>query len=249
MRTSKIKAGDGMALMRIDKIVASSGKASRREVKALLKTGRITVDGKKVSSADFKADPDLSEVCFDGERIIFEEHHYFMMNKPAGYISSTDDPRDKTVLELVPEEYAHLDLFPAGRLDKDAEGLLILTDDGDYCHNVISPKKHVFKKYYVETSEDISPAACSKFEEGIVLSDGTQLLPGRLEITGKRTAHVYIREGKFHQVKKMMAFVGSPVVYLKRLKIGNLVINEGLKPGKMIKMTKDEAFSVFGDIV
>lgn len=234
-----------MALYRIDKIISACGKASRREVKALLKEGRVTAGGRNVRSPDEKFDPEKDDIRLDGERLSFEEKHYFVMNKPAGYVSSTDDPRDKTVLELVPEEYTHLNLFPAGRLDKDAEGLLILTDDGQYCHNVISPKKNVFKKYYVRVDGMLGDEDVTAFGRGFILRDGTRYRPGKLEIISENEGWVYISEGKFHQVKRSLESLGKPVIYLRRVKIGGLELPDGLELGKMKKLLPEEANLVF----
>lgn len=236
-----------MAVYRIDKIISACGKASRREVKSVLKRGRVIADGRVVKNPDEKYDPEKTEILFDGERLIYEEKHYFMMNKPAGYVSSTDDPRDKTVLELVPEQYRHLNLFPAGRLDKDAEGLLILTDDGDYCHNVISPQKNVVKKYYVRVNGELTSKDIEAFRRGFVLNDGTKYSPGNLEIISGDEGYVYISEGKFHQVKRSLESLGKPVEYLKRVCIGALELEGNLGLGKMKKLTKEEAALVFSD--
>lgn len=235
-----------MALVRIDKIVSSAGNFSRKEARFLIKSGRVSVDGITVKSADEKYDPDEKSIFVDGMKLNFEMLHYFMMNKPAGYISSTDDPRDKTVLELVPEEYSRLKLFPAGRLDKDAEGLLILTDDGQYCHNVISPNKNVYKKYYVKVDGQLTKEDIEKFSEGMKMADGTEFLPGKLEILSENEGYVYIREGKFHQVKRMLAHIGKPVLYLKRVSIGNLELDPAIEKGKMKKISPEEAALVFG---
>ena len=236
-----------MAVLRLDKLISSSMNMSRKDVRALIKGGRITVDGVYAASPDMKVDTGISSVIVDGERLEYEEHRYLMMNKPAGYVSSTDDPKSPTVLELLPEEYRHFELFCAGRLDKDSEGLLILTDDGAYCHSVISPKKNVFKKYYVKVSGRLEEADAEAVSAGMTLSDGTVLMPGRLEIIGDNEGLVYIREGKYHQVKRMLGSLGKPVVYLKRLKIGALELDPDLEKGAVKKLTYSEASMVFSN--
>ena len=231
--------------MRIDKIVSAAGKGSRKDVTAMIRSGRITVDGAVVKSVDIKVDPDHAQICLDGERLKYEKYCYIMMNKPGGYVSSTDDPRDKTVLQLLSGEYAKLGLFPAGRLDKDAEGLLILTNDGEYCHNVISPKKNVYKKYYAEVSGNLDENDVQAFDAGIETKGGTSFLPGKLIVIDRSSCFVLIREGKYHQVKRMLASLGKPVTYLKRVSIGMLKLDENLKSGAFRKMTKEEADLVF----
>lgn len=236
-----------MALMRLDKIISQNGRISRRDVKALIKSGAVTCAGLTAKSPDEKYDPETCEIRLNGNLIEYERYHYFMMNKPSGYLSATEDSRAETVLELVPQQYAHLDLFPAGRLDKDSEGLLILTDDGAYCHDVISPGKNVYKKYYIETAREICQSDCKAVAEGIKTRGGADFRPGRLEIITKNTAYMYICEGKFHQVKRMMEALGNKVIYLKRVAIGGLELDGALDLGKMRKMTKSEAELVFGE--
>ena len=234
-----------MSFMRLDKLVSSSGAASRKDVKAMIKSGRVTVSGVVAKDPGMKVDPDTDRICLDGDALAYEEHRYILMNKPAGVVSSTDDPRDSTVLDLLPEEYRKYGLFPAGRLDKDAEGLLILTDDGDYCHSVISPKKNVFKKYYIKTQGELTPKDAEAVAAGIKTLGGGDFLPGKLDIIGKNEAFIYIREGKYHQVKRMMASLEKPVSYLKRVSIGMLKIDEDLPKGGFRKIPKEEAMLVF----
>lgn len=234
-------------LLRLDKIISSAGIATRSEVKRLVKQARVTVDGVAAASSDMKCDPDKCEIRVDGELLRYSEYHYIIMNKPAGVLSATEDGRGETVLDLLDGPAKKLGLFPVGRLDKDAEGLLILTDDGEFCHKVISPKSGVVKKYYVETENPVPTSACAEFEKGIVLADGLRCLPARLELFGEneRRAHVYVSEGKFHQVKRMMAAVGCPVTYLKRLAEGGLELDESLGKGEWRELTETERASVF----
>lgn len=238
-------------LLRLDKIISSSGLATRSEIKRLVKQGRVSVDGVIASSADMKCDPEKSEIFVDGTPLRYSEHHYIMMYKPAGVLSATEDGRGETVLDLLDAATKRLELFPVGRLDKDAEGLLILTDDGDFCHKVISPKSGVVKKYYVETENPVPASACAEFEKGMVLADGLQCLPAKLELCGEneKCAYVYVSEGKFHQVKRMMAAVGCPVSYLKRVAEGGLQLDENLAKGEWRELTKTERVSVFETIM
>ncbi len=234
--------------MRLERAVAAAANITRSEAKAAVKSGRVALDGEIVRLPDLKIDPYASELMLDGVRIAYKKYRYFMMNKPSGCVSSTDDPRDKTVLDLMEREHKKLGLFPAGRLDKDAEGLLILTNDGNFCHDVISPKKNVQKRYYVETAGRLTAEDCAKVEKGIALPDGTSFLPGRLELIGgegAESAYMTIHEGKFHQVKRMLTACGRPVKYLKRIAIGALSLDEGLLPGEYREMTADEKEAVF----
>ena len=233
-----------LELWRLDKFIAFSGAASRREVRLLIKAGRIQVDGCTAGGPEQKIDPQTASVYLDGQRISFSVHVYLMMNKPAGVLSSTEDARDRTVLDLLPETLRKRGLFPAGRLDKDSEGLLLLTDDGDYCHRVISPRKNVFKCYEIETMGCPTPEDCAAVAAGMTLEDGTACRPGRLEIleTGQTArCRIRISEGKFHQVKRMLAVLGKPVLSLRRTEIGALHLDENLKPGAYREMTAEEA--------
>jgi len=232
-----------MALMRLDKILSSTGEYSRSEAKSLIRSGLVMIGDRQARSGDEKADPEVTAVTVKGVRIGYAEHHYIMMNKPGGYLSATEDSRDKTVLELMEAKYRRLGLFPAGRLDKDTEGLLILTDDGDFCHNIITPGKKVPKIYYAEILGQLADIHVAAFEEGIVLGDGTKCRPGKLEILpdsqGKK-CYITIGEGKFHQVKRMITACGCQVAYLKRVKIGGLAIDESLALGEYRELTDEE---------
>ncbi len=234
-----------MALLRLDKIVSSSTKLSRREVKLLVKNGGISVNGKPAKSAEDKYDPQLDVITVKGELISYSAKNYFMMNKPADYLSSTEDARDKTVLELLKEGEAHLELFPAGRLDKDSEGLLLLTDDGEFCHNIISPNKKIYKRYFVRLEKEITDADVEAFKAGIELSD-FKCMPAEL-VKGdeENSAYVTICEGKYHQVKRMFLARKNSVKYLKRMAIGGLKLDKTLSPGEYRRLTEEEIKSVF----
>ena len=220
-----------MAAARLDKLISASGLASRRETAALVRLGRITVDGRPALSPDEKVDPESAEIRLDGERICCAVHRYVLMNKPSGVLSATEDASQKTVLDLLPPELRRIGLSPAGRLDKDTTGLLILTNDGELLHRIISPKKHVPKRYLAEVERAPEAGAEAAFEAGLTLGDGTKCLPARLERHGDREVLVTVHEGKYHQVKRMLAAVGAPVKRLHRLSVGSLTLPKELPPG------------------
>ena len=237
----KLLNGDAI-MMRLDKIISSTGICSRREVRQIIK--RITVDGRPAKSSDEKVDPTASTILIDGEPIDYRTARYYMLNKPAGYISATEDRKEKTVMELLPQQIRKIGLFPVGRLDKDAEGLLILTDDGDFAHRVMSPKSGIKKLYLVKTGLPFAEDDVKTFEDGIILGDGTKCLPAELKIVDGGGL-VTVREGKYHQVKRMCAAAGKPVEYLKRLKIGELELDNTLKPGEFRELDKEEVLKIF----
>ena len=233
-----------MEKQRLDKIIASTGRFSRREVKLLVRQGRVLVDGVPARSAEDRMTPETAEITVDGERLAWRRYTWLMMNKPAGVLSATEDGRGKTVLDLLPEELRRRELFPVGRLDKDTEGLLLLTNEGGLAHDLLSPKKHVDKVYYARTAGELEEADCRAFAAGMVLGDGLECLPAGLEIlsagAGGSEALVTLREGKFHQVKRMLAARGKPVLYLKRMKMGNLTLDPALEPGEYRFLTEEE---------
>lgn len=237
--------------LRLDRILGNAGAASRSEAARLIRRGAVLVDGVPARSGADKHDPERVRITVNGEEIRYRRFHYFMMNKPAGYVSATEDSREQTVIALLAPRDAALGLFPAGRLDKDAEGLLILTNDGAFTHEVISPGKEVYKTYYVEAAGPLGEGDVSAFRDGICLKDGLECLPGTLEILrsgDESAAFVRIREGKYHQVKRMLAALGKPVRYLKRVAIGGLRLDEGLAPGAYRPLSEEERNSVFQDI-
>ena len=231
-----------MAQQRLDKIIASTGRYSRREVKTLVREGRVLVDGRIAASPEDKCDPLTACIRVNGEALFYREHTYVMLHKPAGVLSATEDGREKTVLDLLAPEYRRC-LFPVGRLDKDTEGLLLLTDDGVLAHDLLAPKKHVDKVYFVRTGGALDDADCAAFAAGLTLGDGLACLPARLQILSsgaQSEALVTIHEGKFHQIKRMLASRGKPVVYLKRLSMGPLTLDEGLSRGEYRLLTAQE---------
>ncbi|MDR3277728.1 MAG: rRNA pseudouridine synthase [Oscillospiraceae bacterium] len=237
---------EAFMLLRLDKILSDSGLVSRRDAARLIKHGRVTADGVPVTAADRKYDPETARIAVDGAALSYQPHHYFMMNKPAGVVSATEDAREETVLSLLRGRDADLSLFPAGRLDKDAEGLLLLTDDGSFAHSVISPSKKVDKTYFVRTDAPFDADDAAAFERGVTLGDGTRCRPARLELLPGDSSEtlVTLREGRYHQVKRMAAARGKRVVYLKRVKIGGLRLDESLKPGEYRALTAAEILSV-----
>ena len=223
-----------MEKQRLDKIIDSTGKFSRREVKNLIRQGRVLVDGVPARSAEEKADPETVRITVNGELLTYRRYTWVMMNKPAGYLSATEDGRGATVLDLLPQELQRQGLFPVGRLDKDTEGLLLLTNEGGLAHDLLSPRHHVDKVYYARVAGRLTEEDRRAFEQGITLEDGLVCMPAGLEILSageESEAHVTLREGKFHQVKRMLASRGKPVTYLERIRMGNLTLDENLPRG------------------
>ena len=226
---------------RLDKLLASTGRWSRREAKRLVKEGRVLVDGIPALCAEDKVNPERSAVLVDGADIGYARQTYIMLHKPAGVLSATEDPRQRTVLDLLPPELRRRGLFPVGRLDRDTEGLLLLTDDGALAHRLLSPKSHVDKVYYAHLDVPLGEEDRLAFAQGIVLEDGYRCMAAELELLGDGTeVRIVLREGKFHQVKRMTAARGSQVLSLKRLRMGPLVLDEALAPGQWRRLTPAE---------
>ena len=217
---------------RLDKVISSQTNYSRKDVKDLVKKRNILVNGEVVLKSDIKVDSSIDKIVVLGEELIFKKYVYLMLNKPKGYVSATEDKNDKTVLDLVPLEYRHRNLFPAGRLDKDTTGLMIITDDGEFAHNILSPKKHISKTYNVTIDIDMSNDMVLGFKEGVNLSDG-ECKSASLEITGKNTGIVILTEGRYHQIKRMFGCFGAKVVELERIKMGNFSLPSDLKMGEV----------------
>ena len=236
-----------MEKQRLDKIIASTGRWSRREVKNLVRQGRVLVDGVPARSAEEKADPEAVEIAVNGEVLTYRRYTWVMLNKPAGYLSATEDGRGLTVLDLLPQELKKQNLFPVGRLDKDTEGLLLLTNEGGLAHELLSPKHHVDKVYYTRVAGRLTEEDCRAFAAGLLLDDGLQCMPAGLKIlrAGEESeAHVTLREGKFHQVKRMLAYLGKPVQYLERISMGNMTLDPELPRGKYRFLTPEEIESL-----
>ena len=230
-----------MALERLDKILSGTGRWSRREVKDLVKAGRVTADGAVVARPEDKFDREAVELRVDGEAVDGERYCYLMLHKPGGVLSATEDPKQPTVLDLLPPHLRRVGLFPVGRLDKDTEGLLLLTKDGPLGHRLLAPKKHVDKVYFVRVEGRLDQEDRRAFRTGMVLGDGLRCLPAELEVLEPPdTGLVTLREGKYHQVKRMLASRGKPVTYLKRLSMGPLRLDPELAPGAWRPLTQGE---------
>lgn len=231
--------------MRLDKFLVACVVGSRTEVKNLLKAGRVTVNGKKEKSAKLQIDEERDEIRFDGQVLKYEEFVYYMMNKPQGVISATEDTKHRTVLDLLDDFARTKEVFPVGRLDIDTHGLLLLTNDGQLAHVLLSPKRHVDKIYLAQVEGIMSQEDVDTFAKGIPLKDFT-CQPAKLEILSvdsdkdESQVRVTIAEGKFHQVKRMVAYCGKEVVDLQRLTMGTLVLDENLEQGEWRRLTKEE---------
>lgn len=230
---------------RLDKRLVGTGNWSRKEAKELAKAGRVTVNGQIIRQTDVKVE-DSDVIAVDGVPVEATGPVYIMLHKPAGLVSATEDAREKTVLSLLPERYQKLGLFPAGRLDKDTEGLLLMTNDGALSHRLLAPKSHVDKVYYVEVDGVLEEADRTAVESGMTLGDGYTCLPGQLELLESgQSAYITLHEGKYHQIKRMMAARGKPVVYLKRLKFGPLELDPALAKGSWRALTEEEILALF----
>lgn len=224
---------------RLDKILANTGRWSRKEAAELIRAGRVLVDGAAALRRDDKY-PETARFQVDGEDLSGERRVYLMMNKPDGLVSATEDPRQPTVVSLLPERLQRVGLFPAGRLDKDTVGLLLLTNDGALAHGLLSPRRHVDKTYQVRVDGVLDAADEAAFRAGMVLQSGLHCLPAGLERLGPGEALVTLREGKYHQIKRMLAARGKPVIFLKRLTFGPLTLDEGLAPGQWRELSPEE---------
>ena len=229
--------------MRVDKLLSNVGVASRAELKKYCKQGLISVNGKVINNPGVQVDSESDDIRFNGEKIVYREFVYIMLNKPDGYISATFDKYDPIVLDLIDQSYLVFEPFPVGRLDKDTEGLLVLTNDGQLAHRVLSPKKHVPKTYNAKIQGKVTEEDILAFEKGVILDDGYETMPSQLKILKSddmSEIELTIHEGKFHQVKRMFESVGKEVVYLKRLSMGKLKLDESLKLGEYRELTEEE---------
>lgn len=229
--------------MRLDKFISTTTTLSRAEAKKVIKKG-ILINDKLIKTPDYKIDEFKDQVIVNGNRLVYQKYVYIMMNKPKNTVSATEDAIERTVVDILRDEDRIYKVFPVGRLDKDTEGLMLLTNDGELAHKLISPKKDVEKKYYVEVSGELKNEHLKIIKEGVILEDGYRCKPARLEILdsseGNSKANIFITEGKFHQVKRMMKSLGTTVTYLKRLSIGSLKLDENLKLGEYRYLTDDE---------
>ena len=234
-----------MTQERLDKLLSSTGRWSRKEVKELVRQGRVWVNERPAARPEDKFDPESAVIQVDGELVDCAPFVYIMLHKPEGLLSATEDKRQKTVLDLLPEYLRRRGLFPVGRLDKDTTGLLLITDDGALAHELLSPKKHVDKVYLAQVEGQVNQEDVDALAEGMVLGDGTKCLPAGLEpLENGRHCLVTLREGKYHQVKRMLAARGKPVLTLKRLSMGPLLLDEGLNPGNWRFLTEKERTSL-----
>lgn len=228
--------------IRLDKYLADMGCGTRNEVKQAVKKGAVSVNDVPVKRPEEKVDTEADRVVFQGKTVSYLKYEYFMLNKPAGVVSATEDRRDRTVIDLIGDKQRK-DLFPVGRLDKDTEGLLLITNDGETAHRLLSPRKHVDKVYYARVKGNVTEEDVRLFAQGIDIGDEKPALPAELVIlkSGEVSEiELTVREGRFHQVKRMFAAAGKEVVYLKRLRMGTLVLDRNLKPGEYRKLTKEE---------
>lgn len=232
-----------MKTMRLDKYLCEMGYKSRTEIKQLIKKGKVTINGQSVKQPERKVMPGEDEVCFDGKVVAFVENDYIMFHKPAGCVSATEDAAQKTVLDYIDKSdcYRKKGLFPIGRLDKDTEGLLILTNDGTLAHQLLSPKKHVEKQYFVRLKNRLKEEDKERFSTGIDIGDEKLTRPAVLEILeGEKEAYVTLTEGRFHQIKRMFGSCGNEVLYLKRIRMGGLLLDEELMPGQYRNLSARE---------
>ena len=232
-----------MPLIRLDKFLSDSGAGTRSEVKKLVKTGRVTVNGITAKDCSAKIDT-CANVCVNGTEVYYSKYIYLMLNKPAGVISATKDKKDKTVIDLLRPPYSKMQLFPAGRLDKDTVGLLLITNDGDFAHSTLSPSKHISKTYYAEAEGHFTPDIASAFEEGITLDDGYVCKSASISIDtlteDRIKAYITVTEGKYHQIKRMIEALGGKITYLKRIAFGEIKLDESLEGGEYRSLNAEE---------
>ena len=232
--------------MRLDKFLCDTAGLTRTEAKNAVKIGQIAVNGQVQKAADFKVKETTDTVTFQGKPLSYAAFHYYMLHKPAGVITATEDKKESTVMDILREEKVK-NLFPVGRLDKDTEGLLLVTDDGELAHNLLSPKKHVDKEYLVKVRDSISEEDCRKLSEGVDIGDEKPTAPAKVERVAEKEILLTIREGRFHQVKRMLQAVGNEVLYLKRLSMGSLRLPEDLEKGAYRPLSEEELYKIKGD--
>lgn len=247
----KLSLEGNMAKERLDKILANMGYGTRKEIKTIAKSGVIKVNGKVIKDTSFHVEPEVDEIEISGERVNYKKFIYIMLNKPQGVISATEDDYDKTVIDLLDDKIRAFNPAPVGRLDKDTEGLLLITNDGDLNHMLLSPKRHVSKRYYAKIRGIVTKEDVLKFKEGVILEDGYKTLPSELFIINPdeiSEIELVIYEGKFHQVKRMFESIGKKVTYLKRKEMGLLKLDIKLEPGEYRELSDNEIKSLFNSI-
>ncbi len=227
--------------MRLDKFLSMNGCCSRSEAKRAVRMGSILVNGCVPKSSDMPIDPENDSVVFQGNHVLYRKHIYIMLNKPEGYVSATEDGREKTVLDLLPKEARRQGLFPCGRLDKNTLGLMLITDDGELAHKLLAPKSHVSKTYRFRSKFPISRAQADRFEAGVTLEDGYVTLPAKIELdVDALGGYITLTEGKYHQIKRMLEALDNKITYLERITFGNLVLDKELDRGEWRYLTEEE---------
>lgn len=224
---------------RVDKVISNQTNYSRKDVKELIKKKLVSVNGIVINKSDMKVNPDSDKIKILDEKIVVKKYVYLVLNKPKGFISATEDRSERTVLDLVPSEYMHRNLFPAGRLDKDTTGLMIITDDGEFAHNILAPKKHIKKTYQVVIDKEMTEDMVKGFKEGVKLNDG-ECKSANLEITGECSGIVELTEGRYHQIKRMFGCFSAKVLELERIMMGNLTLPSDLNQGECRELTEEE---------
>ncbi len=232
---------------RLDKVISTQTSYSRKDIKRMARSGEILLNGEICKNSDVKVDPQKDDITVCGEKIGYKKHVYYMMNKPKGVLSASNDRNATTVVDILPEKFKRKTLFPAGRLDKDTTGLLIITDDGDFAHRMLSPNKRVYKHYIATLDKPLNDTVKEKFENGIVLADGTKCLKAYFEKLSDNKALVKICEGKFHQVKKMFLACSYTVVELERVRIGSLRLDPDLERAQVRELTESEIIQIFDE--
>lgn len=225
---------------RLDKLISSNGALSRKEAAKLISAGSVYVNGKKIKNAAQKADPDNDEIIISGKKFDFKKRIYLMLNKPKGVVSASEGKGEKTVVDLVPDSLKRSGLFPAGRLDKDTTGFVLITDDGAFAHKILSPKNHIDKTYFVTLKKELSNESVKVIEVGLELHDGTKFLPSKISPLSPDTCEITICEGKYHQIKRMFKAAGNEVIDLKRIRMGDLPLDPDLAEGETRELTKPE---------
>ncbi len=235
-----------MSLQRLDKIIASQGKYSRSDVRKLVRNGDVTVNGRVANDCGFKADAESDVIIVCGEKLGYSEFIYIMLNKPQGVVSASRSPGEKTVVDLVPDTLKRPGLFPAGRLDKDTTGFVLITDDGAFAHDILSPKKHIEKTYIAVLDRAMGEEELERFRNGVVLADGYECLPAHIAPLSddRLTVEIKLREGKYHQIKRMAAACGSHVDKLKRVAMGSLMLDSSLAEGECRLIGSDELMKI-----
>lgn len=233
---------------RLDKIISSQSMMTRSDASRLIKGGCVKINGVTVKNTSFKTDPSSDVIEINSERFIYKKHIYIMMNKPSGVVSASRDPKEKTVVDLVPEEMRRPDMFPAGRLDKDTTGFVLITDDGEFAHNILSPKHHIEKTYLAETDEIIEEQYLENIRNGMTSGEDT-FMPAQIELTENSKSIVYriiLKEGKYHEIKRMIGASNAQLLALRRIKMGQLLLDEQLSPGECREMGEEEIKLIYG---